>query len=152
MYSSYYLYLDIGWTTLDSRNSRHCGLLGRFAKFLGVLTLESFTSTALGLAVGAAAPNTDAAVAIGPAVMVVFIVFGGTHIYARMPVSVCFRCGCAMGGRTHAYVCMCVCACAPPVSLDCNGLVWCSCAFAEPGEAPLHFQGAIENSNMHDVD
>lgn len=44
--------------------------------------MESFTSTALGLAVGAAAPNTDAAVAIGPAVMVVFIVFGGMHMLA----------------------------------------------------------------------
>lgn len=42
----------------------------RFAKFLAVLTLESFTSASLGLAVGAVAPSTEAAVAIGPAVMV----------------------------------------------------------------------------------
>ncbi|KAF8057645.1 FUM1 [Scenedesmus sp. PABB004] len=51
----------------------------KFAKFLGVLTLESFTSAALGLAVGAAAPSTDAAVAIGPAVMLVWIIFGGYY-------------------------------------------------------------------------
>lgn len=50
---------------------------GRFLKFLGILTLESFCSSALGLAVGAVAPSTDAAVAIGPAVMLVWIIFGG---------------------------------------------------------------------------
>ena len=49
----------------------------RFASFLGILTLESFTSASLGLAVGSVAPSTEAAVAIGPAVMVIFIVFGG---------------------------------------------------------------------------
>ena len=50
-----------------------CGLNPRPArvlKFLGILTLESFTSSALGLAVGAMAPSTEAASAIGPAVMV----------------------------------------------------------------------------------
>lgn len=55
----------------------------RFLKFLGILTLESFCSSALGLAVGAAAPSTDAAVAIGPAVMLVFIVFGGYYCNAE---------------------------------------------------------------------
>ena len=54
--------------------------LVRFAKFLGVLTLESFTAASLGLAVGAAAPSADAAAALGPAVMVVFIVFGGYYV------------------------------------------------------------------------
>eukprot|EP00898_Chlorokybus_atmophyticus_P002073 jgi/Chlat1/2867/Chrsp195S03022 len=52
----------------------------RFARFLGIITLESFTSGALGLAVGAAAANTEAAMALGPAIMVVFIVFGGYYI------------------------------------------------------------------------
>jgi ABC-type multidrug transport system permease subunit len=52
----------------------------RFAKFLATITLESFSSTALGLAVGAAAPTADAALALGPAVMVVFIVFGGVYV------------------------------------------------------------------------
>uniref|UniRef100_A0A383W6T5 ABC transporter domain-containing protein n=1 Tax=Tetradesmus obliquus TaxID=3088 RepID=A0A383W6T5_TETOB len=51
----------------------------RFARFLGILTLESFTAAALGLSVGAAAPNADAAVAIGPAVMLVWIIFGGYY-------------------------------------------------------------------------
>lgn len=55
---------------------------GRFAKFLATLTLESFSSTALGLAVGAAAPTANAALALGPAVMVVFIVFGGVYVNA----------------------------------------------------------------------
>ncbi|GIL74117.1 hypothetical protein Vretifemale_4169 [Volvox reticuliferus] len=62
-----------------------CGLhpsLARFAKFLGILTLESFTSQALGLAVGSVAPTTEAAVAIGPAVMLVWIVFGGYYVNA----------------------------------------------------------------------
>jgi len=39
-----------------------------------VLTLESFASTSLGLAVGSFAPSTDAALAIGPGIMVLFIV------------------------------------------------------------------------------
>jgi hypothetical protein len=39
-----------------------------------VLTLESFSAQALGLAVGAAAPSTEAALAIGPAVILVSIV------------------------------------------------------------------------------
>lgn len=57
-----------------------CGLNprpARVARFLGALTLESFSATALGLAVGAGAPSPEAAAALGPAIMVVFIVFGG---------------------------------------------------------------------------
>lgn len=46
----------------------------RFLRFLGVLTLESFTASALGLSVGCVAPSPDAAQAIGPAVAVLFIV------------------------------------------------------------------------------
>lgn len=65
----------------------------RFAKFLGILTLESFTAAALGLSVGAAAPSTDAAVAIGPAVMLVWIIFGGFYCNSEnIP-----RCGFRMG-------------------------------------------------------
>jgi hypothetical protein len=68
-------------------------LFFRFARFLGILTLESFTAAALGLSVGAAAPNADAAVAIGPAVMLVWIIFGGYYCNSEnIP-----RCGhCAM--------------------------------------------------------
>ena len=58
-----------------------CCAFCRFAKFCGILTLESFASTSLGLAVGSFAPSTDAALAIGPGVMVLFIVFGGCAPY-----------------------------------------------------------------------
>jgi len=51
-----------------------------FARFMGMLTLESFSSQALGLAVGAAAPSTEAALAAGPAVILVSIVFGGLFV------------------------------------------------------------------------
>ena len=52
--------------------------LGRLFRFLGITTLESFTSSAIGMAIGAAMPTTQAALATGPAIMVVFIVFGGS--------------------------------------------------------------------------
>jgi hypothetical protein len=55
----------------------------RYAKFLGILTLESFSASALGLAVGAVAPSAEAAVAIGPAVILVHIVFGGLYVNVR---------------------------------------------------------------------
>lgn len=54
--------------------------LSRFARFLAVLTAESFSAQALGLAVGAVAPSTEAALAIGPAVILVSIVFGGLFV------------------------------------------------------------------------
>ena len=60
-----------------------CGLnnkLARFATFAAVTTLESFTSSALGLAVGALTPSPEAANALGPAIMVIFIVFGGLYV------------------------------------------------------------------------
>lgn len=52
----------------------------KFANFLGILVAESFAAQALGLTVGAAAPSTSAALAIGPAVMLVSIVFGGLFV------------------------------------------------------------------------
>ena len=54
--------------------------LDRFGTFCGVVVLESFTSSAMGLAVSSVAPSTEAAVAMGPAVMVLFIVFGGYYV------------------------------------------------------------------------
>jgi hypothetical protein len=71
---------NMSYVAADLQSSwiQHVICCCRFAKFLAVLTLESFTSTALGLAVGAGAPNADTAAAIGPAIMVIFIVFGGT--------------------------------------------------------------------------
>ena len=62
----------------------------RFAKFAGLIVLESFTSSAIGLAVSSVAPSTEAAVAMGPAVMVLFIVFGGYYVNADN-VPLCFR-------------------------------------------------------------
>jgi hypothetical protein len=52
--------------------------------------LESFAASALGLAVSAAAPSSEAAVAMGPAVMVLFIVFGGYYVNPEN-VPACFR-------------------------------------------------------------
>lgn len=57
--------------------------LVRFARFLGIITLESFASSAMGLAVGSVVPTTEAALALGPSVMTVFIVFGGYYVNAR---------------------------------------------------------------------
>ena len=52
--------------------------LGKLVNFLAVTTLESFTSSAIGMAISALVPTTQAALATGPAVAVVFIVFGGS--------------------------------------------------------------------------
>lgn len=52
----------------------------RFARFLAILTLEAFSAQAMGLAIGAVAPSTDAALAMGPAIMLIFIVFGGLYV------------------------------------------------------------------------
>jgi hypothetical protein len=52
----------------------------RFAKFCGIVTVESFAASAMGLTVGAMAPTTEAAMALGPSLMTVFIVFGGYYV------------------------------------------------------------------------
>jgi ABC-type multidrug transport system ATPase subunit/ABC-type multidrug transport system permease subunit len=52
----------------------------RFQKFLGVVVLESFTASALGMTVSALVPSAQAALAVGPAIMVPFIVFGGQYV------------------------------------------------------------------------
>lgn len=54
----------------------------RFGKFCGIVTMESFTASAMGLTVGAMVPTTEAALALGPSLMTVFIVFGGYYINA----------------------------------------------------------------------
>jgi hypothetical protein len=54
----------------------------RFAKFCGIVTVESFAASAMGLTVGAIAPTTEAAMALGPSLMTVFIVFGGYYVNA----------------------------------------------------------------------
>jgi ABC-type multidrug transport system permease subunit len=44
------------------------------------VTVESFAASAMGLTVGAMAPTTEAAMALGPSLMTVFIVFGGYYV------------------------------------------------------------------------
>ncbi|KAG7012980.1 ABC transporter G family member 7, partial [Cucurbita argyrosperma subsp. argyrosperma] len=54
----------------------------RFGKFCSIITVESFAASAMGLTVGAMAPSTEAAMAVGPSLMTVFIVFGGYYVNA----------------------------------------------------------------------
>lgn len=56
------------------------GGVSRIAKFLGIVTLESFTAASYGLAIGALIPSTEGALAVGPASFVLQIVFGGLYI------------------------------------------------------------------------
>lgn len=58
-------------------------LFSRFGKFCGIVTTESFAASAMGLTVGAMAPTTEAALALGPSLMTVFIVFGGYYVNAE---------------------------------------------------------------------
>lgn len=44
--------------------------------------MESFAASAMGLTVGSMAPTTEAALALGPSLMTVFIVFGGYYVNA----------------------------------------------------------------------
>lgn len=55
----------------------------RFGKFCGIVTAESFAASAMGLTVGAMVPTTEAAMALGPSLMTVFIVFGGYYVNAE---------------------------------------------------------------------
>lgn len=52
----------------------------RFGKFCGIVTVESFAASAMGLTVWAMVPTTEAAMAVGPSLMTVFIVFGGYFV------------------------------------------------------------------------
>ena len=45
-----------------------------------MLTLESFSASAIGMTISALAPSAQAALAIGPATFVIFIVFGGVYV------------------------------------------------------------------------
>ncbi|XP_047973759.1 ABC transporter G family member 7-like isoform X2 [Salvia hispanica] len=57
--------------------------LSRFGKFCGIVTTESFAASAMGLTVGAMVPTTEAALAVGPSFMTLFIVFGGYYVNAE---------------------------------------------------------------------
>lgn len=52
----------------------------RFSAFSGIVMVEAFAASAMGLTVGAIAPSTEAALALGPSLMTVFIVFGGYYV------------------------------------------------------------------------
>ncbi|KAL3694118.1 hypothetical protein R1sor_007769 [Riccia sorocarpa] len=54
--------------------------LSRFLRFSGIITVESFAASAMGLTVGSIAPSVEAASALGPSIMTVFIVFGGYYV------------------------------------------------------------------------
>ncbi|KAL6010920.1 ABC transporter G member 7 [Asimina triloba] len=54
-----------------------------FGKFCSIVTVESFAASAMGLTVGAMVPTTEAAMALGPSLMTVFIVFGGYYVNAE---------------------------------------------------------------------
>ncbi|KAM3741350.1 hypothetical protein ACB098_08G170100 [Castanea mollissima] len=56
--------------------------LSRFGRFCGIMTVESFAASAMGLTVGAVVPTTEAAMAVGPSLMTVFLVFGGYYVNA----------------------------------------------------------------------
>lgn len=51
----------------------------KFALFAGSNIAETLSSNALGMAIGSVAPSTEAALVLGPAIMLVFIVFGGQY-------------------------------------------------------------------------
>lgn len=56
------------------------GGVARILRFMGIITLESFTAASYGLAVGALVSSTEAALAVGPSSFVLQIVFGGLYI------------------------------------------------------------------------
>lgn len=53
-------------------------------KFLGITTIEAFAAAALGMAVGAVTKDVDAALAIGPSIMTVFILFSGKRTLSHV--------------------------------------------------------------------
>lgn len=55
----------------------------KFLNFAATIVVESFAASAMGLCVSAIAPTPEAATAMGPAVMVMFIVFGGYYVNAE---------------------------------------------------------------------
>jgi ABC-type multidrug transport system permease subunit len=60
-----------------------CGLNnspGRLLLFNTVLVVESMASSAFGMAIGSIAPSVESAIATAPALMVIFIVFGGLYV------------------------------------------------------------------------
>jgi ABC-type multidrug transport system permease subunit len=55
-------------------------MAGKFRRFLGLLTTHGMASEAVGLLIGAISPNSDVALALFPAVLVLNIIFDGKNI------------------------------------------------------------------------
>lgn len=53
---------------------------GKFRNFLGLLSMHGITAEATGLLVGAFSPNSDIALAVFPAILVINIIFDGKNI------------------------------------------------------------------------
>lgn len=51
----------------------------KFLAFAASNIVEALSSTAMGMAVGAIAPSTEAALVLGPALTLIFVVFGGLY-------------------------------------------------------------------------
>jgi hypothetical protein len=51
----------------------------KFAAFCLSNVLETLSASAMGMAIGSVAPSTEAALVLGPAVMLIFVVFGGLY-------------------------------------------------------------------------
>jgi len=58
----------------------------KFLKFLGILIVESYAAAGFGMFVGTLVPSVDAGLAVAPAVMVLFIVLGGTLLPPLLPL------------------------------------------------------------------
>ena len=99
--------LNTGGTLNKGKKKVLFFLTEKFARFAATIVVESFASSAMGLAVSAAAPSTEAAVAMGPAVMVMFIVFGGYYVNAEnVPFAFRWITKCSL--IKHAFAGLCV--------------------------------------------
>ena len=58
-------------------------MTGKFVRFLGLLATHGLASEATGLVVGAVSPNSDVALALFPAILVLNIIFDGKNISAE---------------------------------------------------------------------
>ena len=99
--------LNTGETPGAEKGKKVFFLTEKFARFAATIVVESFASSAMGLAVSAVAPSTEAAVAMGPAVMVGFIVFGGYYVNAEnVPFAFRWITKCSL--IKHAFAGLCV--------------------------------------------
>ena len=101
------VYPMAGLNTGHNKGKKVFFLTEKFARFAATIVVESFASSAMGLAVSAVAPSTEAAIAMGPAVMVMFIVFGGYYVNAEnVPPAFRWITKCSL--IKHAFAGLCV--------------------------------------------